>query len=66
MTAQGIVRRCRTLYYIGLGEERHCGKRAVAILDAGESYGYPLCAECVKDVRDPLRLTWLREAKETT
>jgi hypothetical protein len=29
------MKRCGTLFYVGFGEERRCGKRAVAILTPG-------------------------------
>jgi hypothetical protein len=50
------MKRCRTLTYVGLGEERICGNKAVYIFDAGKPSEYPVCLECSK-WHHPKRLT---------
>lgn len=41
---------CETAFYIGLGEEVVCGKKATHTINTGTEREYPLCADCIKDV----------------
>lgn len=45
-TAAENERTCGDLFYIGLGEERACGKPAVAILDEGRACAFFVCEQC--------------------
>jgi hypothetical protein len=61
---------CGTLIFVGIRNavehgrdlEQVCGRPAVAILDQGTEYAYPVCAEHARDVHAS-RLTYLESSR---
>lgn len=58
------MQKCEVRIYMGMGQERRCGKQAVAILDAGKPNECPVCREC-REFCEPSRLTEIEEEVES-